>query len=1453
MFRELSKGAANVTIHSFSCKTRAVLVSHTYLLLFIALFISAYPLLEPGISIGGDFPYLDTGSYAYDKLWIWLEKGGVAIYEGISRFPITSLWYILSFINIDASIASKIMILMGFALASFSFYFSFLLLFREKLVGGIFGENNFILKLGAIIGALFFAYNVWSFHRIAHWHFWIGYSVFPLFFISTYLSFKNPKDWKYILCSLFLWSFASATPHMTVFYGITFAAIFLYFVFRNIVTKKQKRIQVQILVPFLSVLLLYALINFYWLYPYVLGSNMRSISPDYVVSTEGIELLSRDSSLSNTFRLVADWIQEPYELAPDSFLVYLWPIATFAIPIFAFSSLFLSRDMLKYTLVFSGLGLFAILMAMGTNSPLDYYKLLLATPMLSNYVWIFRDPDKWSFLVAFAYSFLIGIGSYIVLRYVKHMRRFNLRKKTIISGLCMFLIVGSICVYSYPAFNLIIQNIYKPILIPSEFDNLNRYLTGIGTDKVYFMPYPLAETYWKNDAQVGRIYQMHSIKPSIESTEPATKNFYNYLVSSITENRSKNIDDLIYPLGTSYMIFHNDTWDTKQNHLDLEDRQLLGRIYSLEGTKNVEDIGFYHLFKVGNETGKQINLFKQNNIAIGGLELLDTLNALRDFSAINSSLAFIDDIFPNEARESIENSQAAVTGKTSLDDLVFSSIDDKYMVSPFGIARDYDPPKTWSKVGATDPLHGEFHPLLEKLGIHNREFDFGKGLAITGALGANITIPIKVAEGGKYDLIMRMLDNRRGGILNVYLDGELIDKVDTIDVKNTGEFSWKNNSDQPIYLENGRHTITLENVIGLNAVNLIGLVPTEYMDKLIQKTDQNIKAKKVIYLLEGETSFYNKKGRYVNAVHDIFNNNTRYPGNTSISGQFRTPENSDLVSLQVLEENRPDIVSAFNISNFSIFPSEARVSLLGMDFERNRSSIPLALLRHSELMNRDEDALTLSREMDSPISGNSSLRVDVNPVNKTSWSVLSTDIIPVSDDRYYEFSIDARGKNVDNFHVRAQYYDDNKTRIDTEVIYDSNTSDAFDDKLAASIIPPESTRFLKFEILVAPNNNRYGNYIIDNVNIDEVIPNRSLAFDLGYNQGRSSNHTDEIAVINMQLSTADASNKSSAATYKMPAMDSIVVDENRLYNYTANVKTGNASSLVGLLIFRSSDDVVENSTRYGSEASSGSVLSLAPNSEIYTEVDVIKSANYTIALRAKTCEFCKLKLTVDRLEDDGNIDQPAIKMINISLKDFGNSNSDLEWINLNNTYLSKGKYGIGIESNSQTDLDLLAMYTQNEPYTTINSKDSEDILNIQDETPAAAYLTNYTKLSPTEYVLEIENATRPYSLSLAETYDPLWIAYSSESHSPAKQQGADEHNFKTHSIPLFSIINGFHVNKTGSYSLTVKYEPQDWFFTGATVSAIVVILLFIAVLVYLLNRKKKVFGHFARWLRIGSL
>ena len=57
------------------------LTTHLYVLLLIPLIMIIIPLAKPGISITGDFPYLDTPDYAIKRLSMWIENGSIDGFE----------------------------------------------------------------------------------------------------------------------------------------------------------------------------------------------------------------------------------------------------------------------------------------------------------------------------------------------------------------------------------------------------------------------------------------------------------------------------------------------------------------------------------------------------------------------------------------------------------------------------------------------------------------------------------------------------------------------------------------------------------------------------------------------------------------------------------------------------------------------------------------------------------------------------------------------------------------------------------------------------------------------------------------------------------------------------------------------------------------------------------------------------------------------------------------------------------------------------------------------------------------------------------------------------------------------------------------------------------------------------------------------------------------------------
>jgi len=95
---------------------------------------------------------------------------------------------------------------------------------------------------------------------------------------------------------------------------------------------------------------------------------------------------------------------------------------------------------------------------------------------------------------------------------------------------------------------------------------------------------------------------------------------------------------------------------------------------------------------------------------------------------------------------------------------------------------------------------------------------------------------------------------------------------------------------------------------------------------------------------------------------------------------------------------------------------------------------------------------------------------------------------------------------------------------------------------------------------------------------------------------------------------------------------------------------------------------------------------------------------------------------------------------------------------------------------------------------------------------------SYGKVNPAEYRVQVRGATKPFILTLAETYDGLWVA---------ETRGGK----KIESVPMYATINGFPIDKTGDFELTVKYRPQSWLSLGFAIS-FVTIFLCLACLLY---------------------
>ncbi len=107
--------------------------------------------------------------------------------------------------------------------------------------------------------------------------------------------------------------------------------------------------------------------------------------------------------------------------------------------------------------------------------------------------------------------------------------------------------------------------------------------------------------------------------------------------------------------------------------------------------------------------------------------------------------------------------------------------------------------------------------------------------------------------------------------------------------------------------------------------------------------------------------------------------------------------------------------------------------------------------------------------------------------------------------------------------------------------------------------------------------------------------------------------------------------------------------------------------------------------------------------------------------------------------------------------------------------------------------------------------------NMNDE---AARLPNLTldKISPTQWTIQVQNATNPFVLVFNEAYNPYWKAYYGDLSWPAaffSPPISDEYHYEGNGY-----ANAWYVDKIGSYTITLYFWPQSLLSLGATISGI---------------------------------
>jgi hypothetical protein len=162
------------------------------------------------------------------------------------------------------------------------------------------------------------------------------------------------------------------------------------------------------------------------------------------------------------------------------------------------------------------------------------------------------------------------------------------------------------------------------------------------------------------------------------------------------------------------------------------------------------------------------------------------------------------------------------------------------------------------------------------------------------------------------------------------------------------------------------------------------------------------------------------------------------------------------------------------------------------------------------------------------------------------------------------------------------------------------------------------------------------------------------------------------------------------------------------------------------------------------------------------------------------------------------------------------------WHELGPFTLEAGEELIGIGSINEVELDEILLYSLKDEETSLSLNELFDF-----SEPAVSI--SHEALSPCTYRVHV-NASEPFNLVFSDTFNPLWKAI------------VDGKEIQ--SALAYSMVNSYHIDKIGQFTLTVYFAGQDYADQGITISLASLTSITIAMPIYcLLCRKRRLRTH----------
>jgi len=211
---------------------------------------------------------------------------------------------------------------------------------------------------------------------------------------------------------------------------------------------------------------------------------------------------------------------------------------------------------------------------------------------------------------------------------------------------------------------------------------------------------------------------------------------------------------------------------------------------------------------------------------------------------------------------------------------------------------------------------------------------------------------------------------------------------------------------------------------------------------------------------------------------------------------------------------------------------------------------------------------------------------------------------------------------------------------------------------------------------------------------------------------------------------------------------------------------------------------------------------------VSTEIAIPREGNYKLAARLGSGpEYGSLHIRMNNITTS----------INCSNLDVG-----FKWHELEPIFLKTGEQMISISSTGKVDVDEIILYS-------LEAEESAIPVNQLFKSNSTSPHISYEKVDPVQYRVHVE-ASEPFLLIFSDSYNPLWKAYVD--------------NVELSPVTAYSFVNGFFINKTGSFDVTLYFTGQTYADLGLRISMITLV-----VIVAILATPSKVFERLRNCIR----